>query len=547
MAQPILRNLGYPAGLFALAVTVIVAGWWWLGRHVPLPASPLGPAQKLDCVSYAPFRASQTPLDEATRIDPAQIEQDLAQLAGITGCVRTYSIEHGLDRIPEIARRHGLKVIQGLWLSSHADKNRAQIEGVIALANRFPDVIESVVVGNEVLLRGEMSAVDLANIVRGVKAQVPVRVTYADVWEFWLRFRELQSAVDYVMVHILPYWEDFPIPAPLAAAHVDSIRRRVAGEFPGKEIVIGEMGWPSAGRMREGALPSPVNQARVLHEVLAAAKAGDYRVNLIEAYDQPWKRRLEGTVGGHWGLFDGDTREMKFAWGGSLSNHPGWRWPAAGGVALAALVFAAALARRRNPAGVADAALWPAVAGMAATGGILVPWTVADVPLESLGVGGWMRGVALAGVALAAPLAAAAALAGGVAVPGFARVLGRAEFRPQDPLALALGLLLVAVTVLAVMAALALDFDPRYRDFPYAPLTAAVLPFLLLVALGRRPAGRRGHAESAAAALLALSIPYIVLNEGLANWQSLWLCAAFAGLAVTLLSVSDADARDSGS
>ncbi len=87
-------------------------------------------------------------------------------------------------------------------------------------------------------------------------------VTYADVWEFWLRNRELAAAVDFITIHILPYWEDFPIPARDAARHVDAIRKQVVAAFPGKEILLGEFGWPSAGRMREGALPSPANQAR---------------------------------------------------------------------------------------------------------------------------------------------------------------------------------------------------------------------------------------------------------------------------------------------
>ena len=134
---------------------------------------------------------------------------------------------------------------------------------------------------------------------------MPVPVTYADVWEFWLRNRDVVAAVDFVTIHILPYWEDFPIPARNAAAHVESIRRQVAaGLSPARTVIIGEVGWPSAGRMREGALPSPANQARVIQQVLAMAKRENYRVNVIEAFDEPWKREFEGTVGGHWGLLD---------------------------------------------------------------------------------------------------------------------------------------------------------------------------------------------------------------------------------------------------
>ena len=117
------------------------------------------------------------------------------------------------------------------------------------------------IVGNEVLLRGELSAADLGAIIREVKSQVSMPVTYADVWEFRLRHSDLQNDVDFVTIHILPYWEDLPLPASIAAAHVADIRDKVARAIPNKEVVIGEVGWPSAGRMREAARPSPSNQA----------------------------------------------------------------------------------------------------------------------------------------------------------------------------------------------------------------------------------------------------------------------------------------------
>src|SRR5579863_4089055 len=310
------------AAFFVLSAAAIVAAWAWLGAPIKIPALPLGAQAKFDCISYAPFRGDQDPFGPDVPIDPRQIEEDLARLAPLTSCIRTYSIDHGLDQIPEIAARHGMKVMLGLWLSSLPDASRHQTEIAIALARRFPDVIQSIVVGNEVLLRGEMSAPDLVATIRAVKAQVTMPVTYADVWEFWLRYREIATAVDFITIHILPYWEDFPIPVGAAAAHVGAIRNQVAAAFPNREILIGEFGWPSAGRMREGALPSRANQARVVQQVLAQAKRDGYRVNVIEAFDQPWKRRLEGTVGGHWGLYDAYDRQAKFTWGTAVSNHP---------------------------------------------------------------------------------------------------------------------------------------------------------------------------------------------------------------------------------
>jgi exo-beta-1,3-glucanase (GH17 family) len=526
--------------LFAGVAAIIIATWAWLGAAIDMPPAPFGPGEKLYCISYAPFRGSQSPFDPDVPLETRQIEEDLAQLKPLTDCVRTYSTDHGLDQIPEIARRHGMKVIQGLWLSSLPELSRKQIETAVALANRFPDVIMAIVVGNEVLLRGEMSAPDLARTIREVKARVPMPVTYADVWEFWLRHRELAAAVDFVTIHILPYWEDFPIPAGQAARHVDAIRRQVVTAFPEKEVLLGEFGWPSAGRMREGALPSPANAARVLHEVVALAKRENYRVNLIEAYDQPWKRQLEGAVGGHWGLFDAYARKAKFAWGRAVSNHPYWRRQAAGGIALAAAVFGAAWIASRRSTAAPRPGLRMAVAANALVSGILIGWTIENVPLESLTIGDWARSLVWTAVALLAPVAAAAARASAVAIPSFARVLGRRAERPRHPLELALGLTLIALVILAVQAALGLVFDPRYRDVPFAPLTGATVPFLLLMSSWPRRTDLRPAAETVAAAALALSAIYIVGNETLANWQAVWFCAASMMLAIILLPARDA-------
>ena len=529
-----MKLLKLPLGLLAASIAAIVAAWWWLGRPIAMPSGMAGDGGKLQCVSYAPFRADQNPLELGTYVKAEQIEADLTRLHALTDCVRTYSIEHGVDQVPAIAQRLGIKVMLGLWLSPDRAKDRVQVDTAIALAKRFPGTVTSVIVGNEVLLRGDMSAPDLAGFLREVKAAVPCPVTYADVWEFWNRYPEIGAGVDFVTIHLLPYWEDFPIPAGQAPVHVEAIRSQIAARFPGKEVMIGEVGWPSAGRMREGALPSLANQARFLGEVTANARRDNYRVNVIEAFDQPWKRQLEGTVGGHWGLFDAYARAPKFDWGAPVSNHPYWRLQAAGGVLLAVVVFAgAAVAARRR--GVAPpVGHWLGVALIAVVSGTMMGWAVGSVPAESLGIGGWLRSLAWVAVALLAPPVAAAAIARGVAAPSFGHTLGRADERPHDGLALALGALLVGLTVLALQVALVLVFDPRYVDFPFAPLLAASVPFGLSALLVTPVKGVRPAAETLASATLAGAAIYIAVNETFANWQALALCAGLAILAFTL-------------
>jgi exo-beta-1,3-glucanase (GH17 family) len=527
------------AALACYAATAIAIGfaWWWLGAPIRLPPSPLAAGGKLACVSYAPFRGDQDPLVETTHVDAAQIDEDLTLLSRYTNCIRTYSIENGLDQVPAIAERHGLKVMQGLWLSNKAEKNRRQVETVVALAKAFPNTISAVIVGNEVLLRGDLSVGDLEGFLRTVKAQVRMPVTYADVWEFWLRYRDLQGAVDFVTIHILPYWEDFPLPAAVAAAHVDAIRKQVAAAIPNKEIFIGEVGWPSAGRMREAALPSPSNQARVISETMALAERENFRVNVIEAFNQPWKRWLEGATGGYWGIFDRATAAPKFAFSGIVSDHPQWLLQALAGVLLTAIIFAGALIGAGGKAAVPY--LWPRIALLSFMPAVLFGWTLERVPIDSFSVGTWLRSIVFAATAAIAPAACAAAIAAGRTQPVFASVLGRRR-GPRDALAIVLGCSLIALTLLSIETALVLVFDPRYRDLPFAPQSGAVIGFLALALSAPRSIGKRAAAETLAAGVLAVCAVYIAINETVANWQALWLSAGFLALAVILSRVRDA-------
>ncbi len=535
--------------LLLVAVLVLIAGFWaWMGRPVPMPPSPLAVGEKLPCVSYAPFREGQSPLNGGTFIPEAQIDEDLAQLAKVAACVRTYSVELGLDKVAPLARKHGLKVFQGIWLSSNQAKNRTEIEEGLALAKAYPDTIAALVVGNEVILRGELSAADISTILREVKSRAGgVPVTYADVWEFWERNKPLAGDVDFVTVHILPYWEDLPVSARESGAHIDQIRQHVADQFPGREILIGETGWPSAGRMREGALPSPADQALVMHEILRLAKEKGYRVNVIEAFDQPWKRRSEGTVGGHWGLIDAVTRSEKFHWGEPVSNHPRWMAQAGAGAMLAisafGFAFYGAIRARRADGATATTMHWLLAAGVALAGGMTFGAALAALPLESLGWVGWTRNGAFVALALAVSVLAPGLLMRGVALgsPAIAFDLNntRQETGKRRLAALLLGLGMLAVG----MAALELVFDPRYKDFPIYALTPVVVGLVALV-LARRPAAEgAGLAEKAGFWILLLAGLYIPFNETLRNWQALWFSGLCLILAFTLSRVLGGRAR----
>src|SRR3954451_4513363 len=232
----------------------------------------------------------------------------------------------------------------------------------------------------------------------------------------------------------------------------------MAVAFPGKEILIGETGWPSQGRMREGALPSRTNQARIVSGILDLAKRENFRVNLIEAYDQPWKRQLEGTVGGYWGLFDSVQRAVKYPSGQAISNFPFWKLQMGAVMALSILVFCAAwLALRRRP-WMPRRTSWLAVGVCATTAGILLGIAGDKVFYESYGFGGWLTWGTLLLVAIASPLLCASALMSGRPLPTFLELLGPREVRAGSVLTFALGAALLVTTLIAAETALGFVF-----------------------------------------------------------------------------------------
>ena len=305
---------------FNFALLALISAWLWhQNQTVQMPEAPLAANEKIQCVSYSPYyKEGVTPLNINTKISPEQIDHDLAILSKQFACVRVYSVGQGLDHVPEAAKKLGMKVYLGAWIGWIKKRNEQELTLAISLANQYPETVKALIVGNEVLLRGEQSEASLKAYIERAKQSVQVPVTYADVWEFWRKHPSLEASVDFVTVHILPYWEDNPQPIDHALDHTKKVMDLIAHTFK-KPILIGETGWPSAGRQREGAEPSLINQARYIRGFLMLADEQHWNYNLIEAFDQPWKRNLEGTAGGYWGMFKVDMTP-KFSFSGNLAE-----------------------------------------------------------------------------------------------------------------------------------------------------------------------------------------------------------------------------------
>ena len=488
------------------AIALIIVLGWWLARGLPFSLgtgvkSVSSASQMLPCVSYSPFRVRDgygdvNPFNPAASVTPAQIEADLRILKTRTNCIRTYGLSQGLDGVPAVVQKLGMRMKLGVWLARDEAQNRLELDRSMALAGQYQDVIDLLVVGNEVLLRRELSPEALGKILADAKQRSPVPVTYADVWEFWLRNAALVQHVDAVTVHILPYWEDDPVAVQDAVNHVLRIAAKVQQQFAGKPIWVGETGWPAAGRQRAGAVPGLVEQSRFVSELLARGSALNY--NLIEGFDQPWKRSFEGAMGGYWGLFDQFGQARVALSGVVVEDRQWWRGPLGASVgALATAIFALLTRARALPLVLAGALLG------------------ALIPLQWLMVQQWDRSPREQALsALLALISAVATVA--PLYPQFVKINNGVR----------IGLLFAAAT-----AALVLLLDARYRPFPWWWFFA---PTAALLALRVSKWGSEFKASNEArllAFILASCAVLIAFSEGWRNFQALSYCALLLTLA----------------
>ncbi|HXL99610.1 MAG TPA: glycosyltransferase family 2 protein, partial [Rhizomicrobium sp.] len=316
----------------ALCLVVGASALFWISRDYAVIAPDWD--GQVRGITYSPSHAfSQKDHDQTS---PETIDRDMAQLSQITGHIRTYTVSDGEDRVPDIARRYGLTVSLGAWIGPDLDLNEKEIATLIrlSLANRN---VDRVFVGNEAIQFGYVSADQLNDYIKRVRDALPnrIKVSTAEPWSTWLLNPEIGQNVDFITIHLLPYWEG--VPAKNSRGFLERAYNHIADEFPDKPIVIGEAGYPSEGRAHRGADASLANEAYFIRDFVQFAMDKGWDYYLIEAYDQPWKSRGEGAVGAYWGLFDADG-DPKFAFTGMLRAFPEWRTYALGAAILSFLL-----------------------------------------------------------------------------------------------------------------------------------------------------------------------------------------------------------------
>ena len=319
--------------LAAVLLTLLVAAlniglWCWSNR----PHGPENWHGPIKGFAASLFQRYQSPLRNKFPSDK-QIASDLHLLHKYSDNIRIYSMLQN-PQVIRLAHKEKLKVMAGAWIDTRLANNEKEIEALIAMARRYHQTATRVIVGNEVLFRNNIPPEKLMAYVDRVRAAIRQPVSVAEPDYIWETYPELVQHVDFVTVHLFPYWNGIPRKAAIKAALGSYQHLRQL--YPYKPIVVGEIGWPSNGNRNEYAKPSVSNEAIFLRQWFNAAKRDHIDYYVMEAFDQPWKEKLSGRTEAYWGMFNAD-RQPKFPLTGPVIEDASWPWKAIAASLLALL------------------------------------------------------------------------------------------------------------------------------------------------------------------------------------------------------------------
>lgn len=270
-------------------------------------------------VDYGPFRDGESPYGQCPSLP--EIQQDIQTLETMASAVRTYGFA-GCNIGPNVLAAisgSNLKLALGLWLSNDPSANSNEISVFQKqVAQGLPANVTTVIVGSEVLLRGDLTVSELVTDIQQVRNMTPagIQVVTADNWDIWdgqdSRYPDLNplvQAVSFVFINIHPYYAGTC--PDQAASQVFTDFNTAQQKYPNMKVTISETGWPTAGETQGNcAVPSTANQQQFLEGFLCQAQQANIDFYIFEAFDEAWKAQpYPGNpsplqVEGHWGIYN---------------------------------------------------------------------------------------------------------------------------------------------------------------------------------------------------------------------------------------------------
>ena len=257
-------------------------------------------------ISFSPYIEGQSP---GAEVSEHQIRQRLGIIQPYTHWIRSFSCIEGHQQTPRIAHEKGLKAMVGVGLSEDLDANEIQLRNGIEIARAgHADILA---VGNEVMLREDLTEDQLIDYIQRARAAVPgVPVGTVDAYFLFENHPRVAAACDTLLVNCYPFWESCP--AEYALLYMKEMYRRALNVADGKKVIISETGWPTVGSAFGAAIPSYDNALEYFIRTYQWAHEEGVEIFYFSSFDESWKIGDEGDVGAYWGLWDKDGN-LKYA------------------------------------------------------------------------------------------------------------------------------------------------------------------------------------------------------------------------------------------
>lgn len=305
-----------------------------------------------NAICYSGYRENQSPVDQ-TYPSYAEVCEDLRILDHNWQYLRVYDCSRHAELVLEAISNEGFdfKVMLGVdmraevsnpgcpWgadfdeeqLVANRQANSDEIDHMIVLAKRYPDIVFSVSVGNEATVEWTDHMVPVESLigyVRRIKQTVRQPVTFCENYVPWTeKLEPLAAELDFISLHTYPVWEYHTIDG--ALDYTMQNYRSVADHYPDKPVIITEAGWTtnSNGRGIEPWNATQEFQAHYYSQLIDWSSEHQVLTFIFEAFDEPWKGSPDPMEPEkHWGIFTVDRKPklvMQELFAHLWPHHPG--------------------------------------------------------------------------------------------------------------------------------------------------------------------------------------------------------------------------------
>jgi len=250
-------------------------------------------------------------------LTPEEVNIDLVIIKNMADHIRIYNVATCPDiteMILEFAQREGLRVILGLYICADEESNEKEIGATEPIVEKYGNVIDAVLVGNEVLFAKILTLDELLFYIKAVKAVVSrtgysIPVTTADVWPVYESAvgPTLVAETDFLCMNMQPYWEGWDIVCPThveyecsSAGEYVHLKAQGLEQHFQKPVWVCESGWPTEGERccegrahaRDGLMagPSVTNASIFINELVKGGRAANRPTYVHTIFDEDWKR-----------------------------------------------------------------------------------------------------------------------------------------------------------------------------------------------------------------------------------------------------------------